>query len=397
MNDPMPPRDVPDKFRVAFSYAGEQIDLVRSIAEAVEVRLGRSTVFFDKWYEAYTAGEGSQDRLQDIYHTRSALAIICVSKDYNSKSWPLLEWDAIFARVNKARASTNENDRQGVLPLRVGEGDVKGIYLETWIVPDVRNKPLDETVALIIDRLHHATLPKPWPEEPTPHEHGLADLTEVWPKIQKLMTAHSDKRILTLKGPEGYGKGSLLEAAVRYANKYFNVLSANVGFGEKQVNDKTKLLKKFRLDLGSVLPHFAADKNLDSDRLLVDLRALSRPVLIVFYAYEKIIETKEVVELIEGELLGDVEKCPQVRFLIAGQKVPERFNPFWRELADEIKLDKISDQQVWREWIHQINPLVSDEHIEGAVVGADGHPERISGSLKLIAEYLNRNPRPLTT
>jgi hypothetical protein len=51
MSDTMPPRDVPEKFLVAFSFAGEQRDLVRSIAEAVEAHLGRSTVFFDEWYE----------------------------------------------------------------------------------------------------------------------------------------------------------------------------------------------------------------------------------------------------------------------------------------------------------------------------------------------------------
>ena len=38
-------RNVPDKFLVAFSFAGEQRELVRAIAEAVEQRLGRGTVF----------------------------------------------------------------------------------------------------------------------------------------------------------------------------------------------------------------------------------------------------------------------------------------------------------------------------------------------------------------
>ena len=40
-------RPLPDKFLVAFSFAGEQRDLVRAIAEAVEQELGGGTVFFD--------------------------------------------------------------------------------------------------------------------------------------------------------------------------------------------------------------------------------------------------------------------------------------------------------------------------------------------------------------
>jgi hypothetical protein len=43
-------RPDPEKPLVAFSFAGEQRDLVRSIAEALEQRLGRGAVFFDEWY-----------------------------------------------------------------------------------------------------------------------------------------------------------------------------------------------------------------------------------------------------------------------------------------------------------------------------------------------------------
>jgi hypothetical protein len=46
MSDPMPARKIPEKFQVAFSFAGEQRDLVHRIAETVEARLGHSRVFF---------------------------------------------------------------------------------------------------------------------------------------------------------------------------------------------------------------------------------------------------------------------------------------------------------------------------------------------------------------
>jgi TIR domain len=123
----MPPRDIPEKFLVAFSFAGEHRDLVRSIAVAVEERLGSSKVFLDEWFEAYIAGDSADIVLQDIYCNRCDLAVVCVSERYGGKPWTLAEHAAIRERVNRSRASGSDKDRLAVLPIRVGDGDVKGI------------------------------------------------------------------------------------------------------------------------------------------------------------------------------------------------------------------------------------------------------------------------------
>jgi hypothetical protein len=60
----MPDREVPEKFLIAFSLAGEQRDLVRSIAEAVETELGQATVFLDEWFEYFLAGHDADLKLQ---------------------------------------------------------------------------------------------------------------------------------------------------------------------------------------------------------------------------------------------------------------------------------------------------------------------------------------------
>jgi hypothetical protein len=148
-------REIPEKFLVAFSFAGEQRDLVRAIAEAVEERLGRSNFFLDEWYEAWIAGSDADILLQDIYNKRCALAVVCVSERYGGKPWTRAEYVAIRARANRARTSASEKERLGVLPIRVGDGDVPGIFLETWIVPDVRppERSLDKCVELIVNRL----------------------------------------------------------------------------------------------------------------------------------------------------------------------------------------------------------------------------------------------------
>ena len=142
------------------------------------------------------------------------------------------------------------------------------------------------------------------------------------------------------------------------------------------------------LDLGAILPAFAEADEPNSLKLLGALRKLSSPALILFDTYEKVTDTKELVEWIELQILPEVERCTQVRFLIAGQKVPERPAPRWRDLAEEIELDRISDQRAWREWVHQRNPLVDEKHVEGVVLGLQGMPASISTALTIIAKSI---------
>lgn len=81
----MPSRQLPEKFLVAFSFAGEQRDLVCAIAEAVEKELGPETVFLDEWFEHYIAGADADLKLQDFYGEKCELAVVCVSARYGDK------------------------------------------------------------------------------------------------------------------------------------------------------------------------------------------------------------------------------------------------------------------------------------------------------------------------
>jgi hypothetical protein len=147
-----PARPLPDQFLVAFSLAGEQRTLVRAIAQAVESRLGSGSVFLDEWFEHYVAGADADLKLQDIYLKKSALAVLCVSEHYGGKPWTQAEYEAIRARLMQARASPNERDREAILPIRVGDGEVPGILFNA-IVPDVRARTAAETADLICARL----------------------------------------------------------------------------------------------------------------------------------------------------------------------------------------------------------------------------------------------------
>jgi hypothetical protein len=145
-------RPLPETFLVSFSFAGEQRQLVCSIAEAVEQLLGRGTVFYDDWFEHYIAGDDADLRLQNIYAKRSSLVVSCVSERYGGKPWTRAEHKAIRALQMELYESKDDKDAYRILPLRVGEGDVDGVPFNT-ICPDARQKPVAQTAELIVNRL----------------------------------------------------------------------------------------------------------------------------------------------------------------------------------------------------------------------------------------------------
>ncbi|MEK6261036.1 MAG: toll/interleukin-1 receptor domain-containing protein [Planctomycetota bacterium] len=146
-------RELPDKFLVAFSFAGEQRDLVRSVAEAMEQRLGHGTVFFDEWFEHFIAGDDADLRLQEIYGKRSVLVIVCVSERYGGKPWTRAEHRAIRAMQMHDYQATDGKHSHRILPLRVGDGDVPSIVFENTICPDIRQRPMTSITELILNRL----------------------------------------------------------------------------------------------------------------------------------------------------------------------------------------------------------------------------------------------------
>lgn len=144
-------RQLPEKFLVAFSYAGEQREVVRPIAEALEQRLGRGTVFYDRWFEAEIAGGPSDLKLQKIYGEGAELVVACVSREYGAKDYTLAEWDAIRDRYMSLRTAGGDEVNR-ILPLRVGDGEVEGLRGNTiWM--EARQKAPRQVADAIVHRL----------------------------------------------------------------------------------------------------------------------------------------------------------------------------------------------------------------------------------------------------
>ncbi len=120
----------PDDFRflVAFSFAGPHRDKVREIAEIVAGKLGKERVFFDEWYEHEILGSDMDVLLQRIYLDKSLMVVTDFSEDHASREWTQAEARAIRALRKRLDTARDEISRLRLLNIRLGEGDVPGLF-----------------------------------------------------------------------------------------------------------------------------------------------------------------------------------------------------------------------------------------------------------------------------
>jgi len=172
-------RKTPEKFLVAFSFAGEQRAIVREIAEVVEQRLGWGTVFLDEWFEEALAGAAADLKLQKIYSDEADIVVFCASKEYDEKKWTIVEWDAIRARHMKLRAEPDRRAADRIVPIRVADGNVEGL-LDNAIWVDTRQRSTKYIANLVVQRVRafvqNAGKPQVFVAETTP---DLEDESEI--------------------------------------------------------------------------------------------------------------------------------------------------------------------------------------------------------------------------
>lgn len=335
----MAARELPEKFLVAFSFAGEQRTLVRSIANALEGRLGFSTVFFDEWFESFLAGDDADIKLQKLYSDQCELAVVCVSKPYGEKPWTKAEHRAVRARMLKLLGSEVKSDKYRMLPIRVGEGDIEGLLFNA-IVPDVCTRSAVETAQLIIDRLlliipdlkestdQSATQPTWVDTPPRPLQWPMADHNGVRDAFAALLTHNTALRFLPLQGPTETGKSHVTRQMLANALQVPELACGRFDF--KGTTNMDGELRAFVQDLGVPLPPASPRLN---DRLASVLDALkrrARPALLVFDTYEG---AGEAQDWIERQLLPSLVRLAWLRVVIAGQRVPPVAGAVWASAA----------------------------------------------------------------
>ena len=135
------------KYDVGLSFAGEQRDYVRRVAEDLRYRGLR--VFYDENEEDQLWGKNLLDYLSDLYLKRCHYCIIFASAEYADKMWPNLE-----------RRSAQAQDISGaggyILPVRFDDTEIPGL-LPTVCYQDARKKSPEMIAELFAHKIGQAT------------------------------------------------------------------------------------------------------------------------------------------------------------------------------------------------------------------------------------------------
>lgn len=205
-----------------------------------------------------------------------------------------------------------------------------------------------------------------------------------WPAVIDLLAGKSRERILLFEGGSGVGKSKLVRQSAEYARK-LDVPHARIDFKAGTLNTEN-VLDQVDLDLGKHLLNFSQEHPKKSYTLRKDLRALRQPVLLIFDSYEDAAENKDIADWLNVHLLGDLESAPAVAVIIAGQKVPERANTNWRELARHFSLLPITELEHWKEWASHRFPTIQEGALNVLLKATGGQPSLMASLCEGIAK-----------
>jgi len=376
----VPVRDVPTRFEVAFSLAGEQRHLVLPIAQEVEAVLGWSTVFYDGWYEHWIAGVDADLLLQGLYGAGAEVVVMCVSEAYGNKSWTRTEHRAVRARLMQANMGV---DRHRIFPVRVGDGEVEGVLLNE-IVPDLRNKTPVEAAELIVARLNlvrsyvsdvEPTVAR-WPKDVPVLQWPMADHGDARGVFAKLLSETSTERALLVRGASETGKSHMSKQMIRNAMLLPGVVAGRFDFkGTTNIGIEIEAFSR-PLDIE---PPTGQTLNERLAKIFTELRRRARPTLLVFDTYEAAGETKEWVERV---LLPHLVFARWLRIVVIGQSVPDRIGSTWESFAAGPLTLHLPDPEDWLAY-GRVNcgDTLDLKFVTQAHQYADGKPSLLGGLL----------------
>jgi hypothetical protein len=379
-------RRVPERFLVAFSLAGEQRDLVHAVAREVERRLGQSTVFYDEWFEFYIAGREADLKLQRIYH-ECELAVICISSAYDSKPWTRAEHEVVRARYMEEAGS--ELDRNRVLAVRVGDGEVEGIHLN-YIVPDLRGRSNANAAQLIINRLRLVSpaLFEPeqngveWPKEIPDFRWPIADHAEAQAAFCALLARASPARVLCIEGASETGKSSLAIQMERNVAELLPGLRCG-RFDFKGTADRRIEVDAFAQSLGVDTPDQGGSNQLIG--VLGQLLHTPKPTLLIFDTYEDVGGAQTWIERV---FFTQLLRAEWLRVVLLGQQTPSAHEAVWESIAAVDVLLELPKPEAWLEYGRRARP---DENITLDFVTS---AHRLSGGKPAtLASLLGPRPR----
>lgn len=152
-------------FQVALSFAGEQRDYVRQVAENLKSK--GIKVFYDGFEATDLWGKDGAEHFHHIYAQGSQYVVMFISADYVAKEWTRQERRAAISRQMKA-------DTEYILPVRFDQSAVPGIpdTLQYLLADRYTPAALADAIATKIGatqtRIQPADFPAPLASAPLP-------------------------------------------------------------------------------------------------------------------------------------------------------------------------------------------------------------------------------------
>jgi hypothetical protein len=373
-------REVPSRFAVAFSLAGEQRQLVLPVAQEVEAILGRSTVFYDDWYEHWIAGSDADLLLQSVYDEKTELVVLCVSGAYGDKSWTHTEYRAVRSRLMQAAGA---EDRLRTFPVRVDDGEIEGVLFNE-IVPDLRDKTPTEAAELIVARLNlvrgFAGDVKPavaqWPSDVPKLQWLMAGQGEVRTAFARLLCERSPERVLLVQGASETGKSHISRQMIRNAMRLPGVVAGRFDF--KGTTNVGVEIEAFAAPLG-IEPPAGHTLNERLVGIFTVLRRRRQPTLLVFDTYEAAGEAKDWIESV---LLPHLVSARWLRVVITGRSVPTSAGSTWESVAASTLTMKVPSPEDWLAYGRANRGETTNlEFVTLAHEFAEGKPSLLAGLL----------------
>jgi hypothetical protein len=276
------------RFRIAFSFAGEQREFVSKVASILAKRFGQDQILYDKYHEAEFARSDLAFHLPALYHDKTDLVVAVLCDDYASKEWCGLEWNAIYGLIKSRKV----ND---VMLCRFDRVEGEGLYGLAGFI-DLDDKAPGEVATLVTERLAlneghpkdyytRDTQASPaWPIDAPALDWPVADHSEAQVAFARLITRATPFSLLLIKGISDTGKSHLTKQFLRNALKMPNITCGRFDF--KGSSDMDAELRAFaeRLEISSPTTGTGVPSQLA--QVFASLKNAARPTLLIFDTFE---------------------------------------------------------------------------------------------------------------
>jgi cellulose biosynthesis protein BcsQ len=209
-----------------------------------------------------------------------------------------------------------------------------------------------------------------WPSPNSNFEPMIADRVLEWQTMKKFCSGQIIPRIVTIAGPAGIGKTTLIHCSARY--------SETIGLAMVVVSSRSwrRTWSEIANSLRPLLPDIGSDAT--PLALRTRLRSLTKPVILAFDDYE--LATDELKEEFIRPLIEEVDRLPGLGIIVSGRDVPI-------SKATRLILAAPSTDD-WILWAKQSGLNVAEEQMRTISIAANGEPSIVSSLVNSLSAHL---------